>query len=109
MLFSIRYGRVFGIIKELVLRRKLFFKDDNGNITVNPLLEAETRWYMSKSFEYTCLSHGLDACEFRAELKSWLYYHSHRSISENTKLAECRNDDEIICMIAMTIWAGTSS
>ncbi|EHH2991278.1 hypothetical protein WE697_004287 [Escherichia coli O111:H5] len=84
------------IIKELVLRRKLFFKDDNGNITVNPLLEAETRWYMSKSFEYTCLSHGLDACEFRAELKSWLYYHSHRSISENTKLAECRNDDEII-------------
>jgi hypothetical protein len=25
------------IIKELVLRRKLFFKDDNGNITVNPL------------------------------------------------------------------------
>ncbi|MCE1599638.1 hypothetical protein LWT73_24720, partial [Enterobacter hormaechei] len=87
---------ISNIEKKLVLRRKLFFKDDNGNITVNPLLEAETRWYMSKSFEYTCLSHGLDACEFRAELKSWLYYHSHRSISENTKLAECRNDDEII-------------
>lgn len=83
-------------IKELVFRRGLFSKDDNGNITVNPLLEAETRWYMSKSFEYTCLSLGLDACEFRAELKSWLYYHSHCQISENKKLAECRNDDEFI-------------
>ena len=41
-------------VRHLVITKSLYSTDEFGNITVNPLLEAETRWYMSKSFELTC-------------------------------------------------------
>lgn len=83
-------------VKGLLYTNSLYTTDELGNIKVNPLLEAETRWYMSKSFELTCSTHGIDVFEFRAELKKWLYYYTHSYTSENVKLTQCHQDKEVI-------------
>ncbi|MGV7963792.1 hypothetical protein QPK13_22825 [Photorhabdus tasmaniensis] len=83
-------------IRGLVFTKSLYTTDDDENIHVNPLLEAETRWYMSESFELTCSTHGLEACEFRAELKKCLYENTHSHVSENAKLSKYRKDKEVI-------------
>lgn len=67
-------------VRHLVITKSLYSTDEFGNITVNPLLEAETRWYMSKSFELTCATHGIDAIEFRSELKK--AYMNIRTVTE---------------------------
>ncbi|EGH2839885.1 hypothetical protein J6187_004489 [Salmonella enterica] len=83
-------------VKYLLSTKSLYTTDEFNNINVNPLLEAETRWYMSKSFELTCATHGIDAIEFRSELKKCLYENTHSSESENVKLSQCLQDKEII-------------
>lgn len=83
-------------VKYLVFTKSLYTTDEFGNIKVNPLLEAETRWYMSQSFELTCATHGIDAIEFRSELKKSLYEYTHSFESENVKLSQYHQDKEII-------------
>ncbi|HEC5166150.1 TPA: hypothetical protein R3U69_002715 [Escherichia coli] len=83
-------------VKHLAFTKTLYTTDEFGNITVNPLLEAETRWYMSKSFELTCATHGIDAIEFRSELKKCLYEYTHSYGSENAKLSRYHQDNDVI-------------
>ena len=83
-------------VRHLVITKSLYSTDEFGNITVNPLLEAETRWYMSKSFELTCATHGIDAIEFRSELKKSLYEYTHSYGGENAELARYHQDKEVI-------------
>ena len=95
-------------VRHLVITKSLYSTDEFGNITVNPLLEAETRWYMSKSFELTCATHGIDAIEFRSELKKSLYEYTHSYGGENAELARYHQDKEVILQIVRKRWDGIS-
>lgn len=83
-------------VKHLAFQKSLYTTDKFGNITVNPLLEVETRWYMSKSFGLTCATHGIDAFEFRSQLKKRLYESTHSCLGENVELVRYHQDNEII-------------
>ncbi|MGS4364097.1 hypothetical protein ACKUTQ_30190 [Klebsiella michiganensis] len=95
-------------VKYLVFTKSLYTTDEFGNIKVNPLLEAETRWYMSQSFELTCATHGIDAIEFRSELKKACM--NTRTVLK-VKMLNYLNIIRIkrlFCMIVRKIWDGIS-
>ncbi|EBG2148473.1 hypothetical protein FIP36_17155 [Salmonella enterica] len=96
LLYIAAMDESFETIKNLVFNKTLYAVDDNGLIKVNPVLDAETKWYMSEIFELACASNGLDAIEMRTQFKFMLYEETHNKFAIRKIKTQYQNDKEIV-------------
>jgi hypothetical protein len=86
----------FEFLRLMVLQKTLFFVNEDGAIEVNPILIAETRWYMSEVFELACAANGIDPIEFRLHLRDFLYNETHRYREMKEKKALYKSDQSMV-------------
>lgn len=96
VLYNMVMEESFEVVKQLTFSKNLYSVDEYGQIQVNPILEAETNWYMSESFELACATQGLDAVEFRDKLKPMLYEATHCKYEMDAKRSQYLKDKEVV-------------
>ena len=82
----------FENLRLMVQQKTLFSVNEDGSLVVNPMLIAETRWYMSELFELACAANGIDPIEFRQHLRDFLYNETHSYREMKAKSALYKSD-----------------